>query len=86
MATSTMAFQDESVRAVVAEHTRQESQRLEAFRRIQADYHEMPGLSVTLPQGCRLWSLSPQLCASILNQMISNGQLARKGDRYTLIR
>jgi hypothetical protein len=81
-----MSFQNESVRAVVAEHTRQESERSDAFRRVQADYNEMPGLSVTLPQGCRLWSLSPQLCASVLNQMISSGQLARKGDRYTLIR
>lgn len=81
-----VAFQDESVRAVVAEHTRQESERRDALRRVQADYREMPGLSVTLPQACRLWSLSPQLCASLLNQMISSGQLARKGDRYTLNR
>jgi hypothetical protein len=44
----------------------------------------MPGLSVTLSQGCRLWSLSPELCASILAELVAHGQLKRLGDQYSL--
>lgn len=76
--------QDESVRAVLADHKRRESDRRDAIRRIEADYREMPGLSVTLSQGCRLWSLPPDLCASILEQMIASSQLKRRGDQYSL--
>jgi hypothetical protein len=56
----------------------------DAIRRVQADYREMPGLSVTLQQGCRLWSLPPALCASILEQLIAQGTLKRRGDQYSL--
>ena len=79
-----MVLQSESVRAVLAEHSRRESERRDALRRVEADYREMPGLSVTLPQGCRLWSLPQDLCASILDQMIQGGQLKRRGDQYSL--
>jgi hypothetical protein len=76
--------QSESVHAVLVEHARLESERREALRRVQADYQEMPGLSVTLSQGCRLWSLSPELCASILAELVAHGQLKRLGDQYSL--
>lgn len=76
--------QDESVRAVLADHKRRESDRRDAVLRVEADYREMPGLSVTLSQGCRLWSLPPDLCASILEQMIAGGQLKRRGEQYSL--
>ena len=75
----------ESVRAVLAEHSRLEGERRDAVRRVEADYREMPGLSVTLPQGCRLWSLPQDLCKSILDQMIGRGQLKRRGDQYSLL-
>ena len=81
---TTMVLQSDSVRAVLAEHSRRESERRDALRRVEADYREMPGLSVTLPQGCRLWSLSPDLCASILDQMIQGGHLKRRGEQYSL--
>ena len=76
--------QNENIRALLAEHARLESERREAQRRVDADYLEMPGLSVTLPQGCRLWSLSPALCRSILDQMVARGRLKRRGDQYSL--
>lgn len=79
-----MVSQSETVRELLAEHAQRESERREAFRRVEADYREMPGLSVTLPQGCRLWSLSRDLCASILDQMIQRGQLKRRGEQYSL--
>jgi hypothetical protein len=76
--------QTESVRAVLAEHSRLEAERRDAVRRVEADYREMPGLSVTLAQGCRLWSLSQDLCKSILDQMMARGQLKRRGDQFSL--
>ena len=76
--------QNESVRALLVDHARRESERREALRRVEADYREMPGLSVTLPQGCRLWSLPQDLCASVLNQLIDRGKLKRSGDQYSL--
>jgi hypothetical protein len=79
-----MVSQSETVRELLAEHAQRESERREAFRRVEADYREMPGLSVTLPQGCRLWSLSQDVCASILDQMIQRGQLKRRGEQYSL--
>ena len=77
--------QNESVRAVLAEHFRLESERRDAVRRVEADYREMPGLSVTLAQGCRLWNLPQDMCRSILDQMIGRGQLKRQGEQYSLI-
>jgi hypothetical protein len=56
----------------------------EALRRIHADYHEMPGLRVTLKQGCRLWNLTPEVCRPILDAMVASGFLNRKGEHYGL--
>ena len=63
---------------------RTDNDRRDAMRRVQADYREMPGLSVTLKQGCRLWSLSPTSCVSILDQLIAKGTLKRRGEQYSL--
>ena len=56
----------------------------EALRRIRADYHEMPGLRVTLKQGCRLWNLTPEVCRPILDAMVASGFLNRNGELYGL--
>lgn len=56
----------------------------EALRRIHADYREMPGLRVTLQQGCRLWNLAPDICRPILDAMVANGFLNRSGEHYGL--
>ena len=56
----------------------------EAVRRIHADYREMPGLRVTLRQGCRLWNLTPEICRPILEAMVANGFLHQNGEHYGL--
>jgi hypothetical protein len=63
---------------------RRDCDRRDVIRRVQADYREMPGLSVTLKQGCRLWSLSPASCVSVLDQLIAKGTLKRRGEQYSL--
>ena len=45
--------------------------------RVMADYREMPGLSVTLAQGARLWGLSLIECESVLAMLVADGQLFR---------
>jgi hypothetical protein len=49
------------------------SRHREAIRRIRADYSEMPGLSVTVEQGARLWHVERAVCQEAL------GHLAREG-------
>ena len=45
--------------------------------RVRAEYREMPGLCLTLPQACRLWQLDVHLSASILSALVAEGFLRR---------
>jgi hypothetical protein len=56
----------------------------EVVRRIHADFREMPGLRVTLRQGCRLWDVSPDICRPILDALVTEGFLSRSGEHYCL--
>jgi hypothetical protein len=46
-------------------------------RRVQAEYAEMPGLSVTLPQAQRLLAIDEPTCALIFRSLIKRGLLRR---------
>ena len=48
--------------------------------RVRGEYREMPGLSLTLAQAGRLWSLDAQTCADVLGQLVDAGFLRRKAD------
>lgn len=50
--------------------------------RIVADYLDMPGLSLTLLQACRLWNLDRPDCADALNSLVSTRFLRKDGDAY----
>jgi hypothetical protein len=43
--------------------------------RIEAEYHEMPGLQLTEPQMRRLWGLDRATCATIVSTLVSTGVL-----------
>ena len=45
------------------------------MEQIQAEYAEMPGLSVTLSQAQRLWALDSQTCEEVFRQLIGKGVL-----------
>jgi hypothetical protein len=49
----------------------------ELTRRVQAEYEEMPGLSVTLVQAQRLMAIDEPTCAAVLRALISRGVLRR---------
>lgn len=49
----------------------------ELTRRIQAEYAEMPGLSVTLAQAQRLLATDRQTCTAVFKTLIRRGVLRR---------
>ena len=58
------------------------------LRRIRAEYEEMPGLHLTLPQAQRLWQLDAARCAALLEALVDVHFLKRtatggyvRGDR-----
>jgi hypothetical protein len=52
--------------------------------RIRAEYLEMPGLSLTLRQGQRLWGLSRTELEPVLRRLVDSGFLTCLGERYVL--
>lgn len=52
----------------------------ELFRRIEGEYREMPGLSLTLPQAERLWGLDRRTCEVALATLIERKVLKRATD------
>jgi hypothetical protein len=45
------------------------------IERVQAEYAEMPGLSVTLPQAQRLWAVDRATCEEVFSRLIRSGAL-----------
>lgn len=51
--------------------------------RAEAEYREMPGLSLTLPQAQRLWGLDQETCAALFDALIARAVVKRTSDgRY----
>jgi hypothetical protein len=49
----------------------------DALRQIEAEYREMPGLSVTEAQAQRLWGLDKTTCRRALDALVERGVLRR---------
>ena len=47
--------------------------------RVWAEFREMPGLNLTLPQAARLFSLDCAHCARVLDALVLSGALATDG-------
>lgn len=45
--------------------------------RIRGEFREMPGLTLTLAQAGRLWSLDQPTCGEVLTQLVEAGFLCR---------
>ena len=45
----------------------------DALRRIRGEYLEMPGLSLTVAQARRFWSLDHETCTSLLDALVGGG-------------
>ena len=52
---------------------------------IEAEYREMPGLTLTKRQVRRLWQLEPQVCDAVLEELVSSDFLEHtRNDSYAL--
>ena len=58
------------------------SEEHELFARISTEFHEMPGLRLTLPQAARLFSIEPTICQQVLNGLVRDGHLAVDGPAF----
>jgi hypothetical protein len=47
---------------------------------IDAEFREMPGMRLTTAQVRRLWNLSADECARVLNYLVKSGVLTRDED------
>ena len=41
-------------------------------RRVQADFLEMPGLTLTYEQAVRLWACHPAICRAVLESLVQS--------------
>ena len=48
--------------------------------RIRGEFREMPGLTLTVAQARRLWSLDQSTCSAVLTQLVETGFLCRRAD------
>lgn len=56
---------------------RQPTSREEIRQRIRREFDELGGMSLTLPQAARLFSLDHQLCERLLTELVAQGVLLR---------
>jgi hypothetical protein len=50
------------------------------IERVRGEFREMPGLTLTMAQAGRLWSLDAATCADVLSHLVSVGFLCRRPD------
>jgi hypothetical protein len=50
--------------------------------RIRAEFDEMPGLKLTLPQASRLFQLEAVRCEQVLGSLVDAGQLVLRGNTF----
>jgi hypothetical protein len=50
--------------------------------RIQAEFREMPGMRLTVPQAARLFNLDSATCQRALRELVQTGILATNGRQF----
>ena len=60
---------------VLQRQAREQEAATNLSRRVQAEYAEMPGLSVTLSQAQRLWAVDRRTCEAVFTRLIARGVL-----------
>jgi hypothetical protein len=63
-----------------AVHSKCEEEQL--HHRIRAEFAEMPGLKLTLPQASRLFNLEPIRCETVLGGLVREGELSIDGATF----
>ena len=60
-------------------HSQQDTRAL-ITERVRGEFREMPGLTLTLAQAGRLWSLDATTCTEVLTSLVASGFLCRRAD------
>lgn len=72
-----------SITAATQERPISATHQQQLTRLVQAEYAEMPGLSITLVQAQRLWDVDQETCRLVFDRLIARGILRRtKQGRY----
>ncbi|HET7699007.1 MAG TPA: hypothetical protein VFK57_25030 [Vicinamibacterales bacterium] len=50
--------------------------------RVEAEFREMPGLTLTLPQAARLFAIDVVRCERVLGTLVEEGTLATNGRTF----
>jgi hypothetical protein len=48
--------------------------------RVRGEFREMPGLTLTVAQARKLWSLDAAMCTDVMADLVSAGFLTRRAD------
>ena len=59
---------------------------VEAVLRVEGEYREMPGLSLTLRQAARLWGLDHSTCEHVMANLLERGILKRTSNGTYVLR
>ena len=55
---------------------------LDLCTRVKAEFREMPGLTLTLSQASRLFSIEPTRCERVLGALVNAGHLTTDGKAF----
>jgi Fic family protein len=58
----------------------------ETVRRVQAEFLEMPGLKLTVPQAQRLWGVDRPTCEAVISQLTESRFLQRTREGAVVLR
>ncbi len=58
----------------------------ETIRRVRAEFLEMPGLKLTVPQAQRLWGVDRSTCEAVIDELTASRFLARTRDGAVVLR
>jgi Fic family protein len=58
----------------------------DTVRRVRAEFLEMPGLKLTVPQAQRLWGVDRSTCEAVINTLTATHFLVRTRDGAVVLR
>lgn len=62
-----------------------ESPDAQLLRRVRGEYHEMPGMRLTVEQAMRLWMVDRKTCAHVLESLVASHFLRQDASgRYAM--
>jgi hypothetical protein len=77
---SDITFRPLTVRGMPVVERRNPAARQALVTRVQGEFDEMPGTSLTVEQATRLFGMRNDVCVRILGELVTRGMLKRSAD------